>query len=316
MNEETSAPAEVVESTEQQQGSEGVSESSAEVLQDAVQEAVANGATKQEIQNLKKSFELKVNGKTFKKEFDLSNDAEMQKEFQMAAAGREAMQMKAEYEKALRTLVDQLKNDPLALAEELGLNADDIAATRLQRKIEEAKKSPEQQKQEKLEREIEEYRRREQEREAQLLEAQNHKILQEAQEQIDTEIDTALSGYKSLPSNSPMVYDLIAKNMVWVMDNFEQFGYAKPEDVRVEDVLPTVEQQLKGTVNKLLEDIPEEFLDAWIGSKTIDKQRKKRLAGAKNVSNINNIKKTTQEKEEKKEDSPKIKLSDWMREGF
>ena len=312
----TEASADSSQQTEQAEQTQQASgeEVSAEQAADIVEQAKAEGASKEEIKSLKKMFSLKVNGKTINKEFDFSDEKAMQKELQMAAAGHEALQMKAEYEKALKTLVTKLRNDPLALAEELGLDADELAAIRLQKRLEEAKKSPEQVEKEKLEREISEYRRREEERTKQMQEAEQSRVLDTAQKQIDEEIDKALEGYKTLPSGSPMVFDMIAKNMIWVMDNYEQFGYASPDDVKVEDVLPTVEQQLKGTINKLLEEVPEEFLDAWIGQKTVDKQRNKRLASAKKVNNINNISKTVAPKVEKKEERPKIKISDWMRD--
>lgn len=283
-------------------------------LKDALKEAAENGASKKELQSMVKEFSLKVNGKTVSKKIDLSNEAELIKELQMAAAGREAMQGKAEYEKALKQLVEQLKHDPLGVAEELGLDADEIAAMRLRSKIEQAKKSPEQVEREKLEQQIAEFKKKEAEREQALANAQQKQALEEAQRTIDDEIDKALDGYKSLPKASPMVYDLISKNMLWVMDNFEQFGYGSPDEVRVEDVLPTVEQQLKSSINKILEDVPEEFLDAYLGNKIIDKQRQKRVSNVKKVNNINNINKAANAKVEKKEERPKIKLSDWMRD--
>lgn len=286
-------------------------------LKEAVQEAVANGASKKEVQKLMEIFQLKVNGKTIEKEFDLSDKVAMQKELQMAAAGREAMQVKAEYEKALNTLVTRLKEDPLALAEELGLDADEMAAIRLQKKLDEAKKSPEQIEFEKMQKEIESYRKREQERELQLKDAESRKVQEEAIKELDEEIEQALNAYTSLPKGSPIVMDLIAKNLNWAMDNFDKFGFDKPEDVRVEHILPSVEKDLTKYMNKFFEDIPMDLYNKYLGNKASENMRQQRIKSAKKVNNISNVEKTTAtQTAEKKVDGPKLSLKDFMRSAY
>jgi len=286
-------------------------------LKEAVQEAVANGASKKEVEKMISKFSLKVNGKTIEKEFDLSDKVAMQKELQMAAAGREAMQVKAEYEKALNTLVTRLKEDPLALAEELGLDADEMAALRLQKKLDEAKKSPEQIEFEKMQKEIEAYRRKEQERDSQLKEAEARKIQEDAIKELDEEIEQALNAYTSLPKGSPIVMDLIAKNLNWAMDNFDKFGFDKPEDVRVEHILPSVEKDLTKYMNKFFEDIPMDLYNKYLGNKASENMRQQRIKSAKKVNNISNVEKTTAtQTAEKKVDGPKISLKDFMRSAY
>jgi len=286
-------------------------------LKEAVQEAVANGASKKEVEKMISKFSLKVNGKTVEKEFDLSDKVAMQKELQMAAAGREAMQVKAEYEKALNTLVTRLKEDPLALAEELGLDADEMAAIRLQKKLDEAKKSPEQVEFEKMQKEIESYRKREQERELQLKDAESRKVQEEAIKELDEEIEQALNSYTSLPKGSPIVMDLIAKNLSWAMDNFDKFGFDKPEDVRVEHILPTVEKDLTKYMNKFFEDIPMDLYNKYLGNKASENMRQQRIKSAKKVNNISNVEKTiATQTAEKKTDQPKLSLKDFMRSAY
>ena len=286
-------------------------------VEEAVKEAVASGASKKEVQNLIKKFSLKVNGKTVEREFDLSDEKSLQKELQMAAAGREAMQAKAEYEKALTTLVDRLKTDPLGLAEELGLDADEMAAIRLQKRLEESKKSPEQVEAEKMRKEIEAYRKKEQEREIQLKEMEEKRTQEEAIRELDEEIETALNGYTTLPKGSPLVMDLIAKNLNWAMDNHEKFGYEKPEDVRVEHILPSVEADLKKHMNKFFEGVPLDLIQQYIGKQATENLRQQRVNAAKKVNNISNVQKTSASvKSEKKSDQPKVDLKDWMRSAF
>lgn len=292
-------------------------ETAPESVEAAVEEAVANGASKKEVQNLKRMLSLKVNGKTIEKEFDFGDEKAMQKELQMAAAGREAMETKAEYEKALTTLVERLKTDPLALAEELGLDADEFAAIRLQKRLDEAKKSPEQIESEKMRKELEAYRKQIQDHEEQTRSLQERKIQEDAVRELDDEIDTALQAYTTLPKGSPLVMDLIAKNLNWAMDNFERFGYAKAEDVKVADVLPSVESDLKRHMNKFFEGVPLDLVQQYIGQKATENLRQQRITAAKKVNNVNNITKTnaTQTAEKKKE-APKMNIKDFMRSNF
>ena len=314
-----------VESTESDDSSaEGSIEAQAEGsepasdIQEAVQEAVANGATKKEVQSMLKKYSLRVNGKTVEKEFDFSDEKAMQKELQMAAAGREAMEVKAEYEKALKTLVERLKEDPLSLAEELGMDADELAALRLQKKLEEAKKSPEQVERERMQKEIEEYRKRETDREAQLKAAEARREQEDAIKELDDEIDQALNAYTTLPKGSPIVMDLIAKNLNWAMDNHEKFGFEKPEDVKVEHILPSVEKDLVKYMNKFFEGIPQDLYNKFLGQKASENMRQQRLKSAKKTNNISNIEKTTatqkaKEAESSKEKSNPVPLSDFFR---
>src|SRR5690554_5823586 len=72
----------------------------AEDLEAQVQEAVENGASKEEIKNMIKEFELKVNGKTVKTKIDLADEEAIKRELQKAYAFNDVSQKYSQLENA------------------------------------------------------------------------------------------------------------------------------------------------------------------------------------------------------------------------
>jgi hypothetical protein len=145
--EASSAP----EVTEEATGEEIAAAESTQDLQDAVEGAIANGASDKEVKNLIKEFQLKVNGKTVNKTIDLSDENALRNELQLSAAARQAMQEASNLKKLYEQEVSRLRKNPWQVLEELGLNPDEMAELRIQQRIEEMKKSPEQLEREKIE---------------------------------------------------------------------------------------------------------------------------------------------------------------------
>lgn len=309
--EQVQATEEVIheESTEVEQPETQVSEETAapetqQELQEAVEEAIDKGATEQEVKDMIRAFDLKVNGKTVTKKIDLSDEEAIKKELQLAAAGRQSMQEAAELKKLYAQEIERLKSDPFSVLEELGLNPDELAELRIQKRIEELQKSPEQQAREQMERELAEARKKlaeEQER-AQIAEMQ--RLQEQAQIQLDDEISEALDAHNSIP-HTPYTVKKIADMMLWAMDN----GW---DDVSVKDVLPSVERELQRDINTLMDQLPDKVLQSYLGKKNIDRLRQQRLADAKKVDNLSNVKKTAT-KQKTEPARKKIKLDDWMR---
>ena len=122
------------ESGEEYEASESEGEVQAETveeLEDELEEAAAKGATEEELKSMVKEFELKVNGKTLTKKLDLSDEEAVKRELQKAYAGQQAMQQKAELERALGQRVNEWKNNPWKFFEELGMDADELAELRM-----------------------------------------------------------------------------------------------------------------------------------------------------------------------------------------
>jgi len=87
--------------------------------------------------------------------------------------------------------------------------------------------------------------------------------------------------------------------MLWAMEN----GYP---DVTVKDILPHVKKQINSEIRQLLETLPEEMVEQFIGSNVSDKLRKQRIqkgkvaASAKRVESVGaDVKRPDPKKQEK-----------------
>lgn len=297
---------EVLDSSSQEANSEQLSQQ--EQLQDAVETAIANGASEKEVKNLIKEFQLKVNGKVINKTIDLSDENTLKNELQLAAAARQSMQESANLKKLYEKEISRLKQDPFSVLQELGLDPDELAEMRIQQRIEEMKKSPEQLERERIQLELqaarEEARRLKEERETEQFE----KLKEQAAIQIESEIEVALDSHKTLPKSRHIV-KRIADSMLWAMNN----GF---DDVTAEDVMPLVEKEWRDEMSRLMDDSPEDVLEQLIGQRNIERLRAKRLnaMNASNVKTAASVKPTAasiQKQEEKK--AEKIKQREFFR---
>ena len=251
-----------------------------------LQTAIAKGASEKEVKDMIKDFELKVNGKTIKKRVNLSDEASLIREFQIAEANKSGMQKASEIEKAYASEMEKLRANPFEYLQALGLDPDQLAEGRIQSKIEELKKSPEQVEQEKLQKELtsarEELKRQKEESEKIKFE----KIQETEAVKLDNEITDALKAHKTLPKTRKTV-SRIADAMIWAMEN----GF---QNVSVKDVLPSVEAEMKAELNELMGEMPDEILESYLGKKVIDRMRQKRLNSVKAPpSTISDIKSTS-----------------------
>lgn len=255
--------------------------SSAEGIEEALE---AGDISEKEAQKLIKKFDLKIRGKTVSKEYDLSDDAFLKNQFQLAEVAKQEMQSSAELKKAYQKEMERFKTNPWEVLKELGFDPDELAQSRLEQRIEEMKKSPEQLEQEQLRAELklarEEAKKNKDERD----EIEMQKLQEQASIQINDEIGAAIANHKTLP-NSKYVQKRVADSMLWAMNN----GY---EDVTAEDVMDIVEQEMRSEMGQLYDEMPEELLEQFIGKKNIDRMRKKRISAVK-VQSVSDIKQTT-----------------------
>lgn len=257
-----------------------------EQLEDDIEEAIENGATKEEVQNMIEEFTLKVNGKEIKRSIDLSDKEAIKREMQLAYAGRQSQQELAEFKKTLSSTISDWKNNPDAALKELGLDPDEYVKMKVEAQLAELEKSPEQKERERVQREIEEARAEAKKKQEELdrikeemeKEVYNKKV-QEAANQLDEEFTAALDAHSSLPA-TPRVMKQLADTLMWSMDNAEQIGL-DPNDIKLEDVIPTVEREIRNEFNQLLESIGDEALEAFLGQRTLDRLKKRRIQTAK-----------------------------------
>lgn len=287
-----------------------------EDFEQEVQQAIDEGASQEEIVNMVKKFQLKVNGKTIEKELDLSDEKTVQRELQMAAAGRQAMQdiasLKKEYEAQLR----RLQENPWEVLEEFDLDPDELAEQRIRQKVENLKKTPEQLEQERINKELtearEKLRRYEQEQEAKRQAEEDAKLAQE----IENEIIEALDAHQTLPKSAKTV-SRITDALVWAMDWAEEQGL--PQDsVSVNDVISVVEEEMREEIRELMDNADEMMLEEYIGKKNLDrlkaKNKEKIQEKIVEVPNANVSSTTNSVTKAEKKPAEKKKASDYFRE--
>ena len=235
-------------------------------LQDQIQEAVDNGASKKEIQQMIKEFELKVNGKSVKKSIDLSNEDEVRKELQKAAAFQEVSQTHQQMIKNLQSKIEAWKKNPDQIFKDLEIDDNDYLEKRASRELEEMKLTPEQKRIRELEARIAE--REEQERLlAERLQAEEQaKKDAEAMEFLKAEITDAISKSSFLKPSEKVERR--------VADMMAAYSTQYP-DITAEQVLPYVEKEIVEEFNEILESMPEDYLDKFFKKQSLDKIGKK-----------------------------------------
>lgn len=298
------------ESVVEEGSEEGVQAETEEELAEELQEAADAGATKEELQNMVKEFELKINGKTFTKKLDLSDEDAIKRELQKAYAGQQAMQQKAELEKLFASYVNEWKGDPTKFFQEMGMDVDEFAEMRLQQRVEELKKDPAQLEQEKMQAELQKLREEVKAKEEKEKQMEMERLQEQAAIELDNEISKALDAHKTL-SASPRVVKQIADTMLWAIDN----GY---EDVTVEDVLPTVEREIKNDISSMLSDLPAEVLQQYLGQQTMEKLRQDRMSKVKKTPKTAKTVKTPEAPAPKVPEKKKKKgsLEDFFRDTY
>lgn len=305
--EDTSDVAE--ESTEEyyEASESGEDPSTHEELEAAVDEAIENGATEEEVKDMIKKFELKVNGKTLVKEIDLSDERALQKELQLAAAGKQSMEQLALLKKAYTEEINRLKQDPFSVLQELGLDPDDLSYNYLQKKLEESQKSPEQLEAEARERELQELRAEKKRLEEEKMHAEHNRVRQEAMQNLDNEIAEALDEYQHLPK-TPKVVKHIASVMLWALNQEDL------KNISVKDCLPIVEKEINDEINELIENLPEQYLEKFFSKKAMERMRKNRVEQVKKQpKSVANLKPQAPAKSAKTQEKKKISLDDFLR---
>ena len=290
---------------EQEEGSEQFANSGAEVeqLKGEIEEAIEDGASEEEVKDMIREFELKINGKTVKKRIDLNNEDEVKRQLQLAAAGQSAMQSKAELEKAIRAEYDKLLGDPARFLQENGIDPRDFSEKYIEQLINESQKSPEQVEKEKYMKELEEARREADRLKQEKQDAEFQRMQEQAAVQLDEEISDALDSITSLPK-SPYVVKRFADTLLWAMEN----GHP---DVTAKDIAPIVENELTSEFNNLFDALPEEAFAKMIGKKNLDRLRKKRVAAATRKPKVQETARR-QDSGDKKPKKP-IKMKDFFR---
>lgn len=259
---------ELNESGEQSSGESNIqgAEAAVDELQDKLAEAVEDGASDKEIKQMIKEFELKVNGKTIKRSIDLSNEDQIKRKMQEAEAFGEVSKEYATVRNQLNAKIAAWKNDPEMALRDLGIDPLDYAEKRIAKEVEELKKDPLQKEMEEKDRKIAEYMAKEKADKERAEAAEIEKKDQEALAFLKQEIYDALAKHpyiKPTEMSERRVADMMAHYSV------------KFPEITAEQVLPHVEAEMKAEFNALIESLPEEYVEKFLGKNAIEKLSKK-----------------------------------------
>ena len=276
---------------------EGSAPQGAEVPAEATAAEKAAAKTEAQKENLRRKYELKVNGKSRSVDLDLSDDKAVQDYLQKALAADEKFQEAATLRKDVQQLVRTLKENPLAILTHpnVGVDVKKLAEMVINQELEDMQKSPEQKRLEQLEKELAQERSEKQRIEEERRQAEVARRQEEEFRRIDDDISDALAN-TDLPK-TPYVVKRISDAMLSAFD----LGY---RDVSVKDIMPIVERQLKEELGQWFDSSSEDALEKLMG-KNLDRIRKKRVAAQKALpkSTPNQVK-PTGEAAKPKEEAP------------
>jgi len=304
--------AQAVQSASPETSSEVFESSSAEIAdapettQNSSQEAKA--AVKEAARL--RSLRLKVDGREIDEDlpFEIPDDPEaieyMKRHLQMSRMGTKRAQEYAQLEKEIRQLITEGTKNPRKLLKELSIDERELARQIIEQEIENSQKSPEQLEKERIEEELRSLKQ-EREQEKQQFEQKEFERLQEqAYEKYDQQMTAALES-SNLPKE-PYVVKKIADYMLVAL----QEGY----DVSAEDVIPLVKQELEKDIQTLINAMPDEALEQFLGKQRLANFRKKNLAKAKEAVAVSSAKavKDTGGKTSVKEPEKKMSYKDFF----
>jgi hypothetical protein len=254
----------------------------------------------------KRKYSPKVNGRQVDVEFDPNDDAEMLKYLQKAMASDEKFQEAAQLRKNVEALVHELKTNPRGVLShpELGLDIKKFAEDILNEEIQELQKSPEQKAMEQLQKQLDGAKKETEKLSNEKRQAEMARYEEQAFKQFDDEITGALEKYPNLPK-SPYVVKRIADTMIEAVT----LGY---KDISINDIMPIVESQISGEIQKMFETMPEEVMEGLIGKQNLDRMRLKRLSNGKKApaTTVKSIKSTGKTSTDKKSAEKQVRFKD------
>lgn len=280
-----------------------------------IDDAVAAGEiTKQEAKDLKKTFKLKVDGQEFEDTIDLSDEKEVIKRLQMAKAfekrGGEFTKARAEME----AFIKEIESDPEAYFAKRGVDLDKYAVERLEKKVAELQKTPEQKEKEAFQAELEQLRKEKAEAQKEKESIALERARDEQGKIISDEITKAIESTGSrLPDKDPYTLQRLSAYMLSQMSEGNV-------GVTVEQAVKALESDMRKDLPALFSRMSEEDIIEFMGQDNFDRARKKMLSnkkagvapGAQTMTAKQVVKDTGTKKTLSDEPRPKKKMRDFF----
>jgi len=279
-----------------------------EELEAEIEEAIENGASEEEVQSMVRQFVLKVDGKEFTKEIDLSDEDAVRAELQKAYKGQLTMQEKAEQEKLFKQFLEGVQADPFKLIKQLNPDFDpiDYSSKYFDDLLKEQELSPEE--------------KAAQERERKYQEAidKAERLEREAREREEAEENAKLTASfkNSIEQALEADPELKVDNATVSRVAYHMYEAAKKGlELEPKQVLDSVKKEIRDQFQRsagMLKD--QKLLSKYMGEDLSEALRRTRVEqAAKKVPSASDIKNVSKPKDPQKEEKPKLSLKDFMR---
>jgi hypothetical protein len=263
---------------------------------------VAEAAQKAEARRIRE-LKLKVHGEEITEElpFEIEENPEaveyLTKQLQLSKAAQRAMQENSTFQKQVSEFFKDLKSNTKAKLIELGIDPKEFAAQVIEEEIKKAQMTPEQIRQQELEEELNKLKEEAKRKEEEFNQKELERLREIEFEKIDTQMSIALD--KSDLPKKPYVVRKMAEYML--------IGANNGINLTAEDVLPLVREELLGDLQEIINSLPEDKAEEFIGKEVLTRFRKKNLAKAKQTpasvkSAIKDV--GTKKSEDKKQEVP------------
>lgn len=262
---------------------------------------VKQAAVKQEVKDQMQKWVLKgLKGE----DIEITDVNDLIKRAQKGLGAELKFQEAASIKKEAAQLLQMIKEDPIALLEELGVNTVELSQKRLMKQLEEEQKTPEQKQRETELKELEELRKQVKDRDEAAKQAEFDKIVAEEERKLEEGIVGALNEAK-LPIKPAYI-----KRMVEVM----QAGLEHGVNLSPKEALDFAKKEVVSDLRELLDASPDDYLEGLLGDGNIKRIRKQYLAKARaKVPTANDIKSNSKVEEIQKESKPKGTVKDWLK---
>ncbi len=220
----------------------------------------------------KKAYKLKVGGKDVE-----VDEAELLKRAQMGYSADEKWQEAAKMRKQMDGFIQLLQRDPAKALEQMGYDVDKMAEERIQQRIIEMQKSPEQLEKEKIQRELSEMKA-EREREKQEFQTKEMQRIQDNYAiELENDISSALDNNSYGFPKTPYVVKRIADTMILAVQEGIRTNNPRLKNVTAKDVLPIVEQEIKQELSDMYSASPDDVFESLVGKDRLNKYRKAKI---------------------------------------
>ena len=235
----------------------------------------------------KKAYKLKVAGKDVE-----VDEAELLKRAQMGYSADEKWQEAAKMRKQMDGFIQLLQRDPAKALEQMGYDVDKMAEERIQQRIAEMQKSPEQIEREKLQRELQDMKDRDKAREDEYRAKETQRIQDQYALELENDISSAFDSDSFSFPKTPYVVKRIADTMILAVQQGIATNNQRLMNITAKDVLPIVEQEIRQELNDMYQASPDEVFETLIGKDRLNKYRKGKIKKTAKPASASQVKPT------------------------